>query len=365
MSSFTFSIFMSLGLIILFISFQCILLISLSRKLFYGINANRLSKLAVSQKAVHISAIACYCFFVLAGLCLMILRVHDIYIQDITNYFSNIFMITHLLYMIFMGTGWNCAYIFMFTRLYATFEDTKFKVTKKAIYTHIFIAIYSLLAGWICIILAKLKLCPAAIIDTIFILSKIPGLFAQLHLIFQFNYRLFKMAVQSQNEPSLSPTDDINVRQLSEKQIFMLSVVRKHTILGVTLLFTLLICMLDYLLAVNVYAASPNYTDSRIVYPHYMVLSTYLDTTSYMSLFDIIHVFCVNMVTFIIYLGFSVNKSYYLYLCNSIDLICKDLCESLAGSNGNDYQTVKNDAEASQVVVDIDTTQFDTAEISL
>ena len=370
MSSFTFSILSSLTLAILFALFQSVLLTSLVWKSFCGINSNRLSQLTKSQKSVQLAAVGCYASFMISAIMIVIIRFHDLYIEGVTNYFSCISMTTRILYQIFMYLGWNCVYIFMFTRLYATFEDSDFKVTKRTIYIHIIIVIFCMFASWTLIVLAKIQFCTIAVLDTLYGLSCIPPLFAQIYLVFSFNHRLFKMALQVKHQSlSLSPSHSRSHRdrekiRLSEKQRFVLSVVRKHTILGVVLLFAMLIAMIAYILAVNVYAKSANHTSPLIIYPHYLIFGTYLNSTCWLTIFDIIHTLCLSVITFSIYLGFSTNKTYYLCFCDSIDWKCKELCESLAGAKINDtgYGNL-NATEMSETVINV--TKENTTEISL
>ena len=372
--SFTFSIISSLTLAILFVMFQAFLLISLLRKSFCGINGNRMCKLTLSQKSVQVSAIGAFFFFGLSAVMIIMIRLHDLHIEGVTDYFACITMTTRILYQIFMYLGYNCSYIFMFSRLYATFEDSDFKVTKKTIYIHIIVAVFSLFSSWTLIALAKVQFCHAAVLDTLYGLSSIPGFIAQIYLVFSFNYRLFKMAVQSKTSVAFSPRCDQshtdhhksqtqNKDTLNEKQRFVLAVVRKHTILGIILLLTMFVILIDYLIAVNIYATSENHNNPLIQYPHYLIFGTYLDATCYMVLFDIIHVLCLCTVTTSIYLGFSTNKSYYQYLCDSIDLRCKELCESLAGAKVTGYGNLANDTEVSETAIDI--TMENTTEISL
>lgn len=336
-----------------------------------------MSKLTFSQNSVQISAIGTFLFFGLSAVMIIMIRLHDLHIKGVTDYFECITMTTRILYQIFMYLGYNCAYIFMFSRLYATFEDSDFKVTKKTIYIHITVAIFSLLSSWTLIALAKVQFCHAEVLDTLYGLSSIPGFIAQIYLVFSFNHRLFKMALQVKTSVAFSPrcepteTDDKSQTEiqmenngtLNEKQIFVLTVVRKHTILGVIMLLTMFIILIDYLIAVNIYATSENHDHPLIQYPHYLIFGTYLDATCYMVIFDIIHVLCLCIVSLSIYLGFSTNKSYYQKLCNSFDLQCKELCESLAGAKVTGYGNLANDAELSETAIDI--TTENATEISL
>ena len=341
MSAFDFSVIASLILALSLVIAQASLLISLIKKQMFGINTGRLSRLSLSQKAVQISAIFVFAGILLAGCCIVILRIHDLCIKDgITPYFSDVHQIFHSGWITFNSLALLSAVTLAFTRAYAVFENSIYAIKPLTIKIHIAVSIFWSMSGMIFVCLAKLKLYNVIVWDTGFGINALVVIAQLFHLIWVFNYRLFRLALDdqqcneqssmdNQNEITMdnSHVNDDKMVQLTDKQKTMLAVVRKHSILGIFIVIFLLLANVNYLLAVQVYLKSKNASDSRIEYPHYLSLGTYLNSTKYMVIFDIILVLTFNLVTFTAYLGFSVNQKYYQYFCHYIDFKCKTFCE--------------------------------------
>ena len=339
MSSFLFSVVSSLILASTMSVFQISIQISLIKKLFCGINKGRFFKLTPYQKAVHVSAIG-YGFLGFDALCLVILRVHDLAINSVANYYSDIHIIVHSLYMMLAGCAFISHYIFGVSRLYVTFEDSSYKIKTITMYIHFGTLIFICISSLSMVIMAKLQIFDTAqILNTLFGVVVALALLAQIHLIYAFNYRLFRMALDKRQATSPNDSDKIG---LTQAQRNILSVVRKHTLLGVLLILIMFVGIIAYIAAVNIYSKSENARDERISYQNYLVMGTYLNSTWYIVFFDIINVIAFNTVTLCVYLGFSVNKSYYKFLCKSLDTCCKHFCESCVQCrmDANNYENV-------------------------
>ena len=200
-------------------------------------------------------------------------------------------------------------------------------------YIHFITLIFVLIIAAILLTLAKLRIFSTSQwINTLFGLLSGIALICQIHLIYQFNHNLFKLALDERQASNINDNendDDDHNDILSENQKKILEMARKHTVLGGLTIFVLLMAFFEFLIAINVYAQTKNATDPRISYPNYLLIGTYLNSTWYLCLFDITHIISFNIVSLSIYLGFSVNKKYYICICKPLDIGCKKLCESL------------------------------------
>ena len=281
---------------------------SLIRKLFYGINASKLSELKLSQKWTLFSACLIFMGLSMAALSKAILRIHDLIIDEPDNYFTDFFITLFTLYITSMGIAFIFVYSFLLHRLVSTFEDSHHAISNQLYYIYVAVFIFTLLLSIIIVILGQLQVSNAWNSNTILTLGVIPGVLACISFIYQFNSRLYKLIFE---EKEISMTDP---NALTEKQIKLLSIVTKHTVLGISMGIIVIPIVVGYWFAVLIYSGFGQDWDYR-----QQILSTYPLDIWYIVFCDIAHVAGFCMFSFMIYCGFTANKKYYSKLCQCCD----------------------------------------------
>lgn len=209
-------------------------------------------------------------------------------------------------------------YMFLLFRLYYTFNDTLYQTKKYIFYCHGLNLILLLIVIAIFIILPQ----PGLEISIIWIVLLSIG-YAQL--LFSFNYNLFLLAL-SQRKTIINEQQLIhNNKELTDKQMRLLSTIRKHTILGCIMM----IC--------NVL-----YVGSMLLLYQY-VYSDRLDTfTAWkicMAMYLVLWSIFANGAPISIYLGFTVNVNTYICICGPCDRKCDTFCLRMAQKSLNQQNT--------------------------
>lgn len=318
MSLYTFSTVCSLLLGLCLFIWQTSLAISLIKKLYLDRKdkdtGGKRHKTSFIRKSTQGSAITAFIFTAIAGLAIVIIHIYNASTESVSSRDSTIHATFHYIYLIFLALAYMTTYFFMLCRLYAIFEESVFRIKKWVICLHIGIVILTTILGFTFIILVYVGL-DALIGNILFAIMVFITIFAIIHLVFAFNYRLFKLVLTQQ---SIIMDQSMGSLSLSGKQVKMLAVARRHTLLGVMMISLAFISIIDYAIAVSV-------NDGE-----YRIMSNYSVTQGYNVLFDIINVITLNLASLSIYLGFTVNKEYYVKICNKCDIKCKSLCETMA-----------------------------------
>lgn len=186
-------------------------------------------------------------------------------------------------------------YSFLLFRIYYTFKQSIYEMQRFIIYLHT-INIALIFLSLILTIFSGYALLLWIILLTI----------GYIHLLYLFNDNLFVLML-SQKDTMLN---EYKTSELSERQINILSTIRKHTILGVFIVVSNLLLIGVYLLL--------------FVIP----MMTLTDTMTYVVLciVNFIAYIFITVAPLCIYLGFQKNQKLYLKICGVCDGKCKDLC---------------------------------------
>eukprot|EP01083_Nonionella_stella_P031420 86055_1 len=310
MYEFVFSPIASLILGSILTTFQITLAILLIHKLFFGLNKERSTPLSIA-KAMQFSAIFALILESCAGVTgiiriIYILSTHQIpYNAYISIYYSRL-ACNAFVYI--------ALYFFLLCRMYHTFNDTYLAIKRCTIIIHIIVATLTIVLAFIMFTLALLGYGYETRI--VFAATAVLPILAFIHLIYAFNARLFEL-VLTQRRTIQNDPDNIG---LSEQQIYLLRIVRKHTLLGVLMMICAFVILVIYIY--GVYVSRGRYT----------TLSTYDEQFTYYVLFDIFIVLSLNVASYGLYLGFSINQTQYKWFCGKCDHKCKILCENIAES---------------------------------
>lgn len=197
-------------------------------------------------------------------------------------------------------------YILLIYRLYQTFEQSIYEIKRYIIYIHGFIILMTLIP--ICFALIYNSLLLYMVFYVVLIL-------AFIHLIYAFNHRLYLLALNQRMtiiEAKLS---------LTERQIFLLTSMRKHTILGCVKIFLILAMISNLAVAYNcIQRERKNLANDDNINQF----------SKQFWLVNIIHLWigaiCIDGTSFCVYLGFTVNQDLYRCLCKLCDNKCNQTC---------------------------------------
>ena len=131
------------------------------------------------------------------------------------------------------------------------------------------------------------------------------------HLCYIFNHNLFLLVLQQRT------TANSEQIELSPMQLNMLLTLRKHTLLGcILILFDSCSGLLGLLANKYLFPWLRNNDAASIPSRIWIWLMFYTVGIT----------FCLNVSALCIYLGFSVNRKWYICLCRFGDRICEKLC---------------------------------------
>eukprot|EP01084_Bolivina_argentea_P276904 472586_1 len=212
--------------------------------------------------------------------------------------------------------GWVLIYIFMVTRLYYTYKESIYKMSK-----------YSLVFHTIIMIIIPVWYIALTIIDHTgdngnnefnqyfsAVVIGFPIIFVGLvRLIYQFNRKLY-LLILSQKQ-TIVTEEDIQEMELSPRQVSTLSTMTKHVLLGSIILtfFALFLSIIPII----------TFIDMRLEI-------AYILYEWFLALLVVVNTICV-------YLGFSINKKEYDVCCDLCHWKCRKLCENCAQKNLTAY----------------------------
>lgn len=294
------------------ILFPVILLVSQIRRKFQGRYKHKFDNLTAMDKLLVLSAMFGYGFLSISGIMVTLQGIS--YYQYGENIESKQFIIFNFGYVIFTTLCLLSNYYFILIRVYSTFQESVYKINKREIAINILATLLSVISGTINGCLIAFNIYDEYYANICYLILFILLWCCFLHAMWAFNSRLFKLCVSHQKSISLS-------NQLSDEQMRILFVIRKHTILGSVIMIFGVVGILDYVIA--------NYiTDEK-----YRTLSIYLVSEDWIILFDFIFTICVNLSVFCIFLSFTENRERYYYFCKHCDHRCSSFCETMAKRN--------------------------------
>ena len=159
-------------------------------------------------------------------------------------YFQTTVVISFLLTILSM-------YILLLSRLYFTFRNSIYILSKYIIYTHIINIILILVLS----ALGYFGLEFSGFLSylSLAIVAQLMCTIGQIHMLYKFNYCLFSLMVSQRNGSLTNPIenklctdpnlDDINAPIVHRKQIHLLSTIRKQTVLAVLMIVILFVIM--------------------------------------------------------------------------------------------------------------------------
>ena len=281
--------------------FIAIVAVILSYKLF----CNSATKQSIDNKMVKYTAMIQLISFLLSYITWMI-QVFIPQNQDALFYgFSSIMYIT-------WAIGWVSIYAFMTLRLYHTFQDSIYSMSKRSIIFHATIII--IIPIWYLALVLEDHIVKDMQLYLIIAAIGFPIIFVGLsRLIWQFNRKLFQL-IASQRRSIVTDEDIEPV--LTDRQLLTLGVMTKHTLLGT---FTLSFCLVFMLIISIVGLLQIEQDTAWIVYEWFLAVLV------------IVNIVCV-------YFGFSINKKEYDFCCYRCHWCCRNCCERCA-----ERYMVKND----------------------
>ena len=281
------------------------------KKKFGGKYKGMFNELETMDKLLVLSAIIGYGFLSITGI--MVVCQGITYYSSGQNIDSTEHMIFNRAYNTFITLALLTNYYFVLIRVYTTFKESVYKVKIWIIYFNIIVMLIVVILGISIQIMIENNVYSEKFGNILFGIMLFLGIFSLTHAIYAFNSRLFKICVSHQRSISLTG-------QLSNTQLRILSVVRKHTILGASVIIFGIIGALDYIVA------------NIVTNGEYNTLSIYLydEGQDWIIIFDIIFVFMVLLAMYCIYLSFTENRNGYHYFCKYCDSRCRSICERVA-----------------------------------
>eukprot|EP01084_Bolivina_argentea_P251832 422526_1 len=265
----------------------------------YKINCCRTSHQIKIAKSILIVVLLLFGSFLIANLAGFILYV--MFDEQNSNNSSVLYMIVYSLWGLFNVIGFVSSYSFLVIRLYYTYQNSIYKMTKKSIYLHSFIAILMMITVPIIMYSFYISHVAFFIITGSGSIFMFFGLFA---LIYSFNKNLFFLVLKEKR----NVVNNVNI-QLSENQISMLKTVTKQTLLGSILLGGILFLLFSSLILVAIVGNNINVL--LVIFPWFLLITVYATMPS-------------------IYLGLTMNEKEYFFCCGRCHYCCKGLCESFA-----------------------------------
>eukprot|EP01084_Bolivina_argentea_P215648 366161_1 len=196
-------------------------------------------------------------------------------------------------------------YSFMILRLYDTFESTMYEITKLFLISHIIVAIYYAIGcSLIPVVILHKNIKRIAKLFYIIIVI-IPVTIGLIHLIYSFNSKLFAL-VLLQRKTLISSNDSNN---LNDRQLKLLSTIRKHSILGGFMILSgfivLIYCIVFYGLK-------------------------NIDHDTHVIVYWIVNDICIILTSTCLFIGFTQHSKIYMCLCKHCDNQCTNMCIKLA-----------------------------------
>ena len=219
-------------------------------------------------------------------------------------------------------------YLFLFLRLFYSFQDSQYAMSSKAIKCHIIV----LFVMTICIIIESI----AYNLENDFILlvatlcSTLISTIGVIHLLIYFNRGLFGLivaqktllfppsilCVSSKSNSNISTlNEEENKRNVQKKQELnsaqktLLVTVTKHTLLS-SMIICNLFCFISILIILLISGAFKYDIIRKAYYWSFQILA--------------------ELTTLFMWLSFNINDNHYYCLCGQCDICCKKICDMIA-----------------------------------
>ena len=237
----------------------------------------------------------------------------------------------------FLCLWWISFYIFGLLRLMATFKDSRYALSKIWINIYIIILLFTVISISVIFTLQKLEIIEMWSSIWLQILFGIPCMFSGIHLIFQFNRKLFQLIFDNEEKEfssSHSPDSDKQLVGLNESQITKISIATKQTILGNWVAISGLLFMIYFVLR-------------QTIETFYIELKG--DALWYCTVNDGFRVLFFMSLTYPIFIGFSAYKKLYMFCCNYPDKKLRGICKKKAWmklNNTKEYIEMKRTVDS-------------------
>lgn len=198
-------------------------------------------------------------------------------------------------------------YLSLVYRLYETFNGTIYALPKYKVYIHIIMATIFILLFIMVYSIPSLAIYSYNIICGYYLVMMLGA----MHLVYAFNHNLFLLVLQQR---STTTSEQI---ELSPMQLNMLLTLRKHTLLGCILIFF------------DSCSGSLGILANKYLFPwlrNHDTDSMPSEIWIWLMFYIIAVTSCFNISSLCIYLGFTVNRRWYIRLCKFGDRICEKLC---------------------------------------
>ena len=203
-------------------------------------------------------------------------------------------------------------YTILLLRLYHTFQESIYQISTRQLYMHVINVSITIIT----FIMSFYPFTPhKALIKEILVIWVILLTMGYIHLLYTFNRNLFLLVLSQRKSVVMSSKqntdhDDTKIEpvELNERQINMLSTIRKHTILGSFMVFSNL-CFASFLI--------------------FFYESVFVNPIASFFFMVIVHIFVITG-PLCIYMGFEKNKDFYHKCCNLFDKTCTNICVTLA-----------------------------------
>ena len=225
-----------------------------------------------------------------------------------------------LLCIIFTCIWWISLYLHGIFRLVATFKDSQHEIKTPIIKLYIFVLTFTIFSLIIILTLRRIVIISFDVANYLQIGVIVPSMLSGVHMIYQFNRKLFKLVLDEKGtELSKSQSYSANKYHFTQNQVRKLSIGVKHTILGNSLGVFLLITVLYWSAVVLIkFECEKYYAQNPFNYVWFS------------SIVSMGRVLCMMMISYPVYLGFTVNKKYYLVCCGCCDRKLKSICGKMA-----------------------------------
>ena len=311
------------------IVYGAILTVSLIKNFFYGINASCWQSLTLIQKSTLFAACSTFMSISLFSFFQIILLTQRWLLGsnfDTVNKISDIKIINGgidsrsddiiwSLVMVFVSLWWISMYLHIILRLIASFQDSAYSISKASIVIYLGSLLFSIIALSIVYILYKTNMMSKYIEQYLQMTLVSPTILCGIHSIYQFNRKLYKIILDKEKEELSTPTSSRSVQVLTEKQLRKLTIATKHTILGNSVAFSMVL-FISYWMARNYFVKHSGKDFEPYLW--------------YQTVIESIRMMFMALISYPIFIGFAVNRKYYLCCCKICDNQLKGICNKMA-----------------------------------
>lgn len=221
---------------------------------------------------------------------------------EVNSEVAPLFVLGFMSYLSFFLTTY-CIYFILVLRVYYTFQNSIYEFERYKIYVH----------AANCAVMVILNIILLIFVQSIsgyyiFVLWIILLTIGYVHLLYVFNHNLF-LLVLTQRQTIVN-----NKQELNERQIKLLTTIRKHTILGSYIVFVNVMFGLFIIMISSIAQNKVNEVGFVLIYFGFVIC--------WFS-FLLVGPLCI-------YLGYGQNQELYMKCCRLCDNKCKNICIEFA-----------------------------------